>query len=105
VLYTTIYMVNSIYHYNYYRKQPQNYIIPRWKARGIMDADFPSLLEAFNEETNCQICGVEFENSYDKKRKKVLDHDHDTGEVRYICCNMCNLHILQKPRKKKTKKK
>ena len=39
-------MVNSLYHYNYYRKQPENYIIPRWKARGILDADFPLLLEA-----------------------------------------------------------
>ena len=36
------------------------------------------------------ICDNEFKDSRDRH----LDHDHETGEVRYICCRTCNLYIL-----------
>jgi hypothetical protein len=64
-------------------------VISTWKFNGIKDEDFESLYEAYLNESNCWICGHDF-----YKYKKCLDHDHRTGEVRYICCHMCNSTIL-----------
>jgi len=61
-----------------------------WKRQGIVDTDYSALYDAYLKETNCYICGNEFKNSRDRH----LDHDHDTGEVRYICCSNCNRHFL-----------
>ena len=35
----------------------------------------------------CAICGQD-ETRF--KKKLVIDHDHATGEVRQLLCNMCN---------------
>ncbi len=64
--------------------------IEKWIARGVIDTDYSALYEAVLKETNCYICGNEFKDSFDR----CLDHDHDTGEVRYIVCRDCNMFFL-----------
>jgi len=76
-----------------YRQSPKGKKVMRvanWKQIGIVDTDLPSLYDIYIQETNCWICGNEFKNSKDRH----LDHDHETGEVRYICCRDCNIQLL-----------
>ena len=64
-------------------------LIKGWKNQGIIDDDYESLYNEFVNTKECWICGDDF-----SKSKKCLDHDHESGEVRYICCNNCNTHFL-----------
>jgi hypothetical protein len=64
--------------------------IANWKQIGIVDTDLHSLYDIYIKETNCWICGCEYKN----KKHRHLDHDHETGEVRFICCRDCNIQIL-----------
>jgi hypothetical protein len=52
---------------------------------GIKLSDYNDMLEAQGHK--CAICGQD-ETRF--KKKLVIDHDHATGEVRQLLCNMCN---------------
>jgi hypothetical protein len=52
---------------------------------GIKLSDYDDMLEAQGHK--CAICGQD-ETRF--KKKLVVDHDHATGEVRQLLCNMCN---------------
>ena len=65
--------------------------ITKWKSRGILDEDLSAVYDYLIEQTNCMICLKEYKNSKDRH----LDHDHQTGEIRYICCNTCNSIFLR----------
>ena len=84
------------YYKNYYEKNKNDYHIPRWKKRGCVDGDFKALLHYFLDCETCMVCHKKFNNE-NKKDVKCLDHCHETGEVRYICCWECNIKILRKP--------
>ena len=45
-----------------------------------------------NQNFACAICQVEISETleYRGKRSAVVDHNHDTGDVRGILCSMCN---------------
>ena len=82
---------------NYHKKKlieplliKKQHHISVWKERGIIDDDFDALYDYYIEQTNCMICDIDFNIS-----KKTLDHDHETGEPRYVCCNRCNCGILR----------
>tara|TARA_R110002072_G_scaffold199384_1_gene356971 strand:- start:21 stop:473 length:453 start_codon:yes stop_codon:yes gene_type:complete len=64
--------------------------IVKWRLRGIIDEDLSAVYDYLIEQTNCMICLKEYIDSYDR----CLDHDHLTGEIRYICCRNCNGIIL-----------
>ena len=64
--------------------------IAHWIDIGIIDEDLSGVYNYFILETNCMICNKEYNKSF----KRCLDHDHDTGEIRYICCTSCNLHVV-----------
>ena len=64
--------------------------IANWKQIGIIDNDLASVYDIYIKETNCWICGCEYKN----KKHRHLDHNHETGEIRYICCRDCNIQIL-----------
>ena len=73
--------------------------IYNWKRLGIIDEDLSTLYDYLIKETNCMICFKEYKNSKDRQ----LDHDHDTGEIRYICCNNCNVNFLREKNRVYTK--
>ena len=81
------------YHIKYYKDNPHHIVIAKWKYRGIIDSDFKALYDYFIQQTHCWICNKRYSEKmgYDKR---VLDHCHETGEVRYICCNGCNIHVV-----------
>tara|TARA_R100000353_G_scaffold157111_2_gene116148 strand:+ start:1455 stop:1979 length:525 start_codon:yes stop_codon:yes gene_type:complete len=64
--------------------------IGNWKQIGIVDSDFDLVYDTYINTKECMICGNKFKNSLDRH----LDHDHETGEIRYICCRSCNIKIL-----------
>jgi len=79
------------------KNNPKNLIINSWVFKGIIDDDFDGLYEAFIKETNCWICGKKYNKDIVMDRR-CLDHNHhieDEPNVRYICCNYCNLHIVR----------
>ena len=81
---------------NYDETKEQNhktFTLRRWQKNGIEDEDFDLLYDVFIKETNCWICNKEF-NKIKGYDFKCLDHNHATGEARYICCGYCNLHIV-----------
>lgn len=93
------------YFKNYYKKNKKDYNIRRWKTRGCVDDDFKALNEYFINCEECMVCYKKF-NDINKLDVKCLDHCHETGEVRYICCWECNIRILRPPPKgRKNKKK
>lgn len=89
----------QVYFKNYYQKNKKNYNIPRWKQRGCVDADFKALNEFFINCEECMVCHKKFNNAFTLDTK-CLDHDHETGEVRYIACWECNIKILRPTPKK-----
>ena len=80
----------------YYLDNHKQYTINKWKHQGIIDEDFDSLYEYFIKETNCWICDKVYNKDINMDRR-CLDHDHDLLDepnVRYICCNYCNINII-----------
>lgn len=64
---------------------------------GISIEHYNLLLKAQNNK--CLICGIEnltFKNNF------VVDHNHETDEIRGLLCNKCNahLHLLENPDKR-----
>lgn len=52
---------------------------------GLTQLEYDLLLQAQNN--CCAICGEKFT----KKNKPCVDHDHNSGKVREITCNGCNV--------------
>tara|TARA_R100000700_G_C3177825_1_gene153207 strand:+ start:2871 stop:3386 length:516 start_codon:yes stop_codon:yes gene_type:complete len=76
-----------------YYKQPKGKKMMRmanWRQIGIIDKDLDLVYDVYINETNCWICDKKFKNA----RERHLDHCHDTGEIRYICCRNCNITLL-----------
>ena len=68
-------------------------VIWRWKNYGIKTEDWDSLYDRYINTDNCEVCEVELIEGNFGTHKKVIDHNHETGEVRYICCHGCNMNI------------
>ena len=86
-------MVHSEYRANYCKTKPNHYknrTIHNWKRRNIIDEDYDSLFEYYLNCNNCMICL----NTFDKRINKHLDHNHETGEPRYILCRSCNIGLM-----------
>ena len=84
----------SLIHKKYRANNPDKFRIKEWKRQGIIDGDFPLLEKVFEKETHCWIC---WESYNVTKRRKCLDHDWDIKDddnVRYICCNTCNVNVV-----------
>lgn len=80
---------NSIYQKT---KGKKSHTLSSWKYLGIKDEDLSLVYDYFITQTHCWICGVK----YRKSKERCLDHCHETGEIRYICCSNCNLNVLRK---------
>ena len=58
---------------------------------GLSPDEYQSILA--HQNFTCAICEVEISHAleYTAKRSVVVDHNHETGEVRGILCSKCNL--------------
>ncbi len=66
------------------RKQ---YIIAKWKLRGII-GDLSFIYDcAYITATHCWVCKKTFKDTNDR----CLDHCHSSGEFRQILCRSCNV--------------
>tara|TARA_R110000796_G_C14320147_1_gene407723 strand:+ start:51 stop:548 length:498 start_codon:yes stop_codon:yes gene_type:complete len=77
------------------RKDPQKMMMLKhqnWKRAGIKFYDKESFNELYLSTHHCQICNKEItdDGRYNHPAKKVLDHDHESGYWRSICCHTCN---------------
>ena len=60
--------------------------LSNWKRRGTI-GDLPKFYdERYLPATNCEVCHKEFKSTRDKN----MDHDHDSGEIRWVLCTSCN---------------
>ena len=66
-------------------------ILSGWKRLGIIDENISAVYDYYIKETHCMICFEPYINTFNK----CLDHNHDTGEIRYICCRNCNSNFLR----------
>ena len=76
------------------RNNPQYQFVDKrgsWKRQGIIDSDYKLLYDCYKSQTHCWICLKEYKESNDR----CIDHDHDSGEPRYICCRSCNISIVR----------
>lgn len=72
--------------------RPDYYHACNLKRRyGISVDEYQTIIA--NQNSICPICEVEIPDTlaYKGKRPVVVDHNHETGEVRGILCSGCNL--------------
>lgn len=74
------------YSRNFYRNNRQKELDRiRFRKYGISGDDFRKLLK--KQKGKCPICGRSL------VKNPSVDHDHATGEIRGLICNLCNLAI------------
>ena len=64
--------------------------INSWKYNGIICEDFNKLYDTYNNTNNCDFCNK------DITKKRYIEHNHSSGEIRGIVCNGCNQQIRYK---------
>ena len=57
----------------------------RWRSYGVNNLT-DELYEHYINCDKCEVCKCEFTD----KNVKCLDHDHETGDFRYVLCRACN---------------
>ena len=90
-----------------------NKIISGWKRQCIISDNWNEVVFNYYNATYCEECNQKFiekdEKSYEmfKGRYRVLDHDHDNGNIRNIICHTCNVRrgASDKKKRKKLKKR
>jgi hypothetical protein len=75
---------------NNFKTRQKTIRIHNWKRKGIIDTDYELLHDCYDQQTHCWICGRKYKHT----KERCLDHDHNTGECRYICCINCNTKLL-----------
>jgi len=77
----------TAYHKAYLKTEAgiKSYRMKNWRGSGVNNVN-DELYDYFMNCNNCEACGKEFTDTYNK----CLDHDHDTGDFRYVLCRSCN---------------
>ena len=70
------------------RHDHKSYTEKNWKSKGLIcsEEDFEAIYEIYITARNCELCKKKFKPS----RDRCMDHDHNTGKFRNICCQTCN---------------
>ena len=58
-----------------------------WRRMGVINVN-DEMYNHYIASTHCECCSKEFSSSRDRH----LDHDHETGEYRWVICCSCNNH-------------
>tara|TARA_R110000868_G_scaffold73437_2_gene212984 strand:+ start:247 stop:696 length:450 start_codon:yes stop_codon:yes gene_type:complete len=58
-----------------------------WKIKGLITDDFDTIYKQYIYASNCELCG----NKYKSRHDRQMEHNHETGKFRNICCQQCNL--------------
>ena len=60
-------------------------MMTKWRGRGVINVT-DEMYNHYVATTHCECCSKEFSSSRDRH----LDHDHETGEYRWVICCSCN---------------
>ena len=58
-----------------------------WKIKGLITDDFDTIYKQYIYASNCELCGKVYKSRHDRQ----MEHNHETGKFRNICCQQCNL--------------
>ena len=60
----------------------------KWKSRGLIagEHEMQIIYTRYINAEFCEICNKEFLTTRDRQ----MEHSHETGKFRNICCNKCN---------------
>lgn len=66
-----------------------------WRRENIKIPDKEEFKKIWMETTHCQLCDVELIDKQVKSssNRKCLEHDHESGYWRSICCHRCNMRM------------
>lgn len=59
-----------------------------WKIAGLncSEEEFEAIYETYITSSKCELC----KEKYKSRTDRCMDHDHETGKFRNICCQTCN---------------
>ena len=67
--------------------------IGNWKILGVISDDYSSLYDYYLNCKKCEICSIDLVEGIYGRNKRVLDHNHQTGEFRNVLCHICNINL------------
>ena len=82
--------IRKLYTKEYYLKNKDRF--KQWhlkKKYGLSIEEFTALYQKQNGK--CAVCDVIGDETL---KGLVVDHNHETGEVRGLLCNVCNSHVI-----------
>jgi len=80
-----------------YYKSPKGYKTRKrcaWRSNGLNMDTFEEVFDRHLNTTHCELCSCLLTiDRYNTDTTKCMDHNHLTGEFRFICCHRCNVDI------------
>jgi len=62
----------------------------RFKYAGIKTENWDFLINKYQTIECCELCNVILSRDNKTNKRICLDHDHNSGYARFICCQKCN---------------